>query len=105
MASAVFDGHARKPKPTGMPINQHRVEQLRTVNGVGHGSQTAEYEVEVTIGLQDTQGSFHHELYRAPCVEGWSGPGLIGIHSLGRNDALTHAVPGKFGSLGRAALR
>ena len=86
-------------------VGQRRLEQVRTVKGVGHGSQSAEYEVELTCGLQDVRGQYHEELYRAPCIEGWGGPGLMGIQSLERNDALIRCKTGEIWFLGRGGVK
>ena len=88
-----------------MPLDQDKMAQPCALNGVGHGSQIVEYGVELTIGLQDTQGDFHREVYRAPCIGGWGGPRLIGIQSLERNDALIRCSTGETGSLERAGLK
>ena len=50
----------------GVPVNRHKMEQPRKVKGVGRGSQSAEYEVELTTGLVDTNGNFHKVVYHAP---------------------------------------
>ena len=96
---------ARQCRNHGKDVAQRRLEQPRNVKGVGHGSQSAEYEIEVTCGLQDVQGNFHEEKYRAPCIEGWDGPGLMGIQSLERNDALIRCKTGEIWFLGQGGVQ
>ena len=86
------------------PVGQRKLEQPRNVKGVGHGSQTADYEVELACGLQDVHGQLHEETYRAPCIEGWDGPGLMGIQSLERNDALIRCKTGEIWFLGQGRV-
>ena len=64
------------------------LEKPREVQGVGHGTQTCAYELHVPIGLQESGGEIFEEVYQAPCIPGSAVPGLVGIRSLRRNDAL-----------------
>ena len=70
------------------------------VQGVGNGVQTADYEVTLTCVLKDTDGRLYEESYTAPCLEGSRLPGLIGIQTLSRNDALIRCRTGELWYLG-----
>ena len=94
--------HCRQNHKT---VGQRKLEQPRNVRGVGHGSQTADYEVELACGLQDVHGRLHEETYRAPCIEGWDGPGLMGIQSLERSDALIRCKTGEIWFLGQGGVK
>eukprot|EP00959_Pyramimonas_sp_CCMP1952_P041220 862243-Pyramimonas_sp.AAC.2 len=47
-----------------------------------------------------TDGVYHWELFRAPCIENSRVPGLIGIQSLERNGALIRCKTGEIWFLG-----
>ena len=68
-------------------VNQHAMEEPRYVAGVGIGAQQTNYEVELATGMNDTDGCYHEEAFKAPCLENSGAPGLMGIQSLERNDA------------------
>ena len=70
-------------------VDQQTLMEPRHVAGVGNGSQQANYEVELSTGMIDTSGVYHEEVFKAPCLENSGVPGLMGIQSLERNDALT----------------
>ena len=67
---------------------------------MGNGTQTASHEVVLTAGLQDTSGQFYEEQYSAPCIPNSNLPGLMGIKSLKRNDALIRCKTGEMWFLG-----
>ena len=77
------------------------MNEPRTVKGVGKGSQTAQYEVTITGGLQDFDGELYEEVYKAPCLENSGVPALMGIQSLRRNDALIRCRTGEICFLGQ----
>ena len=81
-------------------VNQQTLMEPRHVAGVGNGSQQANYEVELSTGMVDTSGVYHEEVFKAPCLENSGVPGLMGIQSLGRNDALIRCSTGEIWFLG-----
>ena len=81
-------------------VNQQALMEPRYVAGVGNGSQQANYEVELTTGMVDTDGVYHEEVFKAPCLENSGVPGLMGIQSLERNDALIRCKTGEIWFLG-----
>ena len=89
----------------GKAFNQKLMAKPRSVQGVGNGSQTAQYEVSLTAGLQDTSGNLYEEVYTAPCLENSAVPGLMGIQSLERNDALIRCKTGEIWFLGRGGAK
>ena len=91
---------AEKCQAAGKHIGQKRLNQPRNVQGVGNGSQQANYEVCLAAGIQDTEGRYYEEKYKAPCLEGSGIPGLMGIISLERNDALIRCSTGEMWFLG-----
>eukprot|EP00959_Pyramimonas_sp_CCMP1952_P210282 4400628-Pyramimonas_sp.AAC.1 len=46
-------------------VNQQSLIEPRYVAGVGNGSQQANYEVELTAGMVDTEGLYHEGIFRA----------------------------------------
>ena len=89
----------------GKKVDQKLMPKPRSVQGVGNGSQTAQYQVELTAGLQDTSGNLYEETYVAPCLENSGVPGLMGIQSLERNDALIRCKTGEIWFLGRGGVK
>ena len=82
------------------PLSQRPLKDPRTVQGVGKGSQQAEFEVTLTCGLQDVDGNFHEQEYTAPCLDDSHIPGLMGIKSLKNLDALIRCKTGEMWFLG-----
>ena len=77
-------------------VDQQTLMEPRHVAGVGNGSQQANYEVELATGMIDTSGVYHEEIFKAPpCLENSGVPGLMGIQSLERNDALIRCKTGE----------
>ena len=91
---------ADKCRKAGKKVAQQMLTNPKSVNGVGNGSQQAHYEVSLAAGIQDTEGRFYEEKYKAPCLEGSPIPGLMGIISLERNDALIRCKTGEMWFLG-----
>ena len=89
----------------GKTINQYGLSQPRVVAGVGQGTPSTNYGVSLTTGLQDTSGNFHEEKFEAPCLENSSVPGLMGIKSLRRNDALIRCKTGEIWFLGQGGVK
>ena len=81
-------------------VSQQTLMEPRYVAGVGNGSQQANYEVELSTGMIDTSGVYHEEVFKAPCLENSGVPGLMGIQSLERNDALIRCKTGEIWFLG-----
>ena len=92
-------------RQAGKSYNQKKMDKPRSVQGVGHGSQTAQYEVSLTAGLQDTSGNHYEEVFTAPCLENSGVPGLMGIQSLERNDALIRCKTGEIWFLGQGGVK
>jgi hypothetical protein len=84
----------------GRKVTQSVMEKPRTVAGVGHGQQVARYEVCLPASLTDIHGEVFEEEYKAPCVENSGIPGLMGIQSLERNNALIRCRTGEIYFLG-----
>ena len=91
---------AQKCQAAGKHVGQKLLNVPRSVQGVGNGSQQAQYEVSLAAGIQDTEGRYYEEKYKAPCLEGSGIPGLMGIISLERNDALIRCKTGEMWFLG-----
>ena len=72
----------------GKAIHQYTLAQARVVAGVGQGTPSTNYGVSLTAGLQDTSGKYHEESFEPPCLKRSGVPGLTGIRSLRRNEAL-----------------
>ena len=81
------------------------MQKPRSVQGVGNGSQPAQYQATLTAGLQDTSGQYFEEKFVAPCLENSGVPGLMGIQSLERNDALIRCKTGEIWFLGSGGVR
>ena len=64
-----------------MPKQTKRDRPLR-VAGVGHGSQSAEYDCELPICLQQTTGIITSGTFTAPTIPNSDLPGLLGLDSL-----------------------
>ena len=96
---------ARLCRQAGKTVNQRLMQKPRSVQGVGNGSQTAQYEVQLTAGLQDSSGNLYEEQFTAPCLENSGVPGLMGIQSLERNDALIRCKTGEIWFLGRGGVK
>ena len=82
-------------------ISQHVTDHPQVVKGVGKGKQTASYEVKLGLGLLDTEGEAFEDTFTAPCLEGSSVPGLLGIRSLKKCDALIRCKTGEIWFLGK----
>ena len=91
---------ATRCKQASKPYSQKLMPQARMVRGVGNGAQSARYEVNLTAGIEDTDGNFYEESYVAPCIENSGVPGLMGIQSLERNNALIRCRTGEIYFLG-----
>jgi len=89
----------------GKPVNQKPMERARTVQGVGTGTQTASYEVQLSAGIETTDGTTYEESYSAPWVENSNLPGLIGIQKLEALDALIRCKTGEMWFLGKGGVQ
>ena len=96
---------AVKCQEFGKKVNQQSLIEPRYVAGVGNGAQQANYEVELTTGMVDTDGVYHEEKFRSPCLENSGVPGLMGIRSLERNDALIRCKTGEIWFLGPGGVK
>ena len=81
-------GHGRK----------HKFDKLKeriNVSGVGAGSQSAEDQILLPVGLQGTDGKHHLSHYRAAVVRNSNIPALLGIDSLTRLNAVIRCSTGE----------
>jgi hypothetical protein len=100
MGSAWARAQANICKRAGRPVSQTVLERPREVQGVGNGSQTASYSVTLQAGLVDIEGKPYEESFTAPCLAESQIPGMMGIQSLKRNNALIECKTGKMWFLG-----
>ena len=91
-------------KQYGKSATQRKLEVPRTAQGVGHGVQSTDYMISLTAGLEDVHGNRYEETYEAPCLDNSSCPGLMGIQSLKRNDALIRCSTGEMWFLGKGGV-
>ena len=82
------------------PVRQKLLQPPRTAQGVGSGTSTASYEVELPAVSEDVNGELYEMTYTAPCVENSPIPGLLGIDSLEKYDALIRCRTGEMWFLG-----
>ena len=85
-------------------ISQHAMDHPRVVKGVGKGKQAATYEVKLSLGLLDAESEAFEDTFTAPCLEGSSVPGLLGIRSLKKCDALIRCKTGEIWFLGKGGV-
>ena len=66
------------------------------VAGVGTGSNSAEWEIQVPIAACDSEGSVITHAYKAPVVrgEGKELPALLGLQSMSRQNSALETAPG-----------
>ena len=80
---------------SGREVSQKRLDQPRSVQGVGKHSQSAEFEVHLPMGMQDVDGNFMEIPYVGPCVTGSNIPGLWGITSFSKYDVIQRTRTGE----------
>ena len=86
-------------------VDQQQLQEPRYVAGVGQGSQKAEYKTILSTGMVDTSGQYWEETYEAPCLDDSPVPGLVGIQSLEKNDALIRCKTGEIWFLGQGGVK
>ena len=89
----------------GFQPSQLQMAKPKVISGVGHGSQKAEFELTLPIGITDTHGQSFVEQFVAPCVGESALPGLMGIRSLKDNDALMRCKTGEIWFLGPGGVK
>ena len=104
-----FAGYAkaageRSGDPSRYPCNQHELTDTKTVQGVGKGSQTATWSVDMTMATNDVDGVRYLHRYEAPCLDNSNVPGLMGIKHLKREDALIRCSTGEMWFLGAGGV-
>lgn len=85
-------------------VKQTKLNQPKSAQGVGQGTSVANYQVELPLGCEDVEGNAFEMSFTAPCVENSSIPGLLGIDSLERYDALIRCSTGELWFLGSGGV-
>ena len=78
-----------------------KLEQTKTVSGVGKGSQTAIDRLNLPIAMEDVKGEHHFNQFRAAVVRESFIPGLMGIQSLARLNVVMRCCAGEIYFLGK----
>ena len=77
-----------------------KLEKPRTVSSVGVGSQTATDRLTLPISIEDMKGQHHYNKFRAAVVRDSHIPGLMGIRSLEKMNAVIRCRTGEIYFLG-----
>ena len=87
---------ARKAVESGLKVSETKMAQPLKVAGVGTGSNSAEWEIQVPIAVCDSEGSVNMHAYKAPVVrgEGKELPVLLGLQSMSRQNSVLEMAPG-----------
>ena len=87
---------ARKAVESGLKVSETRMAQPLKVAGVGTGSNSAEWEIQVPIAVCDSEGSVNMHAYNTPVVrgEGKELPALLGLQSMSRQNSVLEMAPG-----------
>ena len=83
--------HARKPK-------QEKLKKPLEVQGVGRGTQSANWSTRMPIVVLNKEGDAVEQIYEVPTLEGEDGadiPALLGLRSMRAKDAVLEMAPGK----------
>ena len=91
----------RWAKSKGHDVIVDKLDQTKTVSGVGTGSQTCVDRLNLPIGIEDVNGNHHYNKYRAAVVSNSHIPGLMGIQSLARMNAVIRCRTGEIWFLGK----
>ena len=86
-------------------MKQWQIDTPRKVQGVGNGTQEAKYALSLPASIVDTDGTHHEAVFDSPCLEGSNVPGLMGIKSRKRNDALIRCKTGEMWFLGKGGVK
>ena len=78
----------RMGEVTGLPDRLLRMTKKLNVEGVGSGSQAAEYAKQVPLKLRTVEGQALPGTYTAPVIEGSCLPPLLGLRSLRKFNAV-----------------
>jgi len=87
---------ARKAIEAGLKVSESRMSHPLNVGGVGKGTNTADWEIQVPIAVADTEGSTNMHAYKAPTVrdEGRNLPALLGLQSMSKQNSVLEMAPG-----------
>jgi hypothetical protein len=87
---------ARKAVDSGYKVAETRMVQPLNVAGVGTGSNSAEWEVQLPIAVCDSDGHANLHVYKAPTVrgEGKDLPALLGLQSMSKQNSVLEMAPG-----------
>jgi len=87
---------ARKAINSGYKVAEARMSQPLNVAGVGTGSNSAEWEVQLPIAVCDSEGQANLHAYKAPTVrgEGKDLPALLGLQSMSKQNGVLEMALG-----------
>ena len=85
----------RWAKSKGHDVIVDKLDQTKTVSGVGTGSQTCVGHLGCPIGIKDVEGNRHYNTFRAAVVSNSHIPGLVGIQSLARMNVVIRCRTGE----------
>jgi len=77
-------------KLNGANVTQTKMDKPFTIGGVGHGTQTCNYRLNVDLAVPHCDGTASYRNWKPPIVEGTGSglPGLLGLDSLEENRAI-----------------
>ena len=88
---------ARKAIEHGHHPKQNRMKQPVTVQGVGQGTNSANWEIQMPIAVRDSDGNTKLHEFRTPSVGegGYELPALLGLESMSKNRAVLEMTDGQ----------
>ena len=91
---------AKSAKEHGRQPTQKKRDRPLQVSGVGHGSDTAEYNVNLPIAVQTVNGECSTGTLDIPTISHSNIPGLLGLNSLTKRRAVIDCVTKKMYFMG-----
>ena len=88
---------ARKAIEHGHHPKQNRMKQPFTVQGVGQGTNSANWEIQMPIAVRDSDGNTKLHEFRTPSVGegGYELPALLGLETMSKNRAVLEMTDGQ----------
>ena len=78
--------------------DQVKLNKPLDVQGVGHGTQSAQWAARMPIAVTDREGQTKEQTFEVPTLEGEGGadvPALLGLRSMRAKNAILEMAPGK----------
>ena len=88
----------RRAKTHAKEAKQEKLHRPLEVQGVGRGTQSANWTTKIPIAVLNKEGTFIEQIFEVPTLEGEDGadvPALLGLRSMRAKDAVLEMAGGK----------